>query len=77
MISDLRLRDLAAPARTALVVGTVLCIVNETFSQGSPARIAMNYVVPFLVASYSRLSLLRGIRAREAKSRCGRDSAGE
>lgn len=57
------LRALAAPAKTSLVVGTVLSLVNHTFTDGSPARIAMNYLVPFLVSSYSRYSLLRELES--------------
>ncbi len=62
-------RELGDPAKVALFVGTTLCLINHTFTSGSPSRIALNYVVPFLVSSYSRFSLQRKLAgaAKEPK----------
>ncbi|MGQ0766007.1 MAG: nitrate/nitrite transporter NrtS [Gemmatimonadota bacterium] len=53
-------------ARTSLVVGTVLTLINQwpRLRQGGidlelMVRIMMNFLVPFSVASYSRLAVLR------------------
>jgi hypothetical protein len=39
------------------VVGTILCLINGTYTGGEPWRIALNYLVPFSVATYSRMAL--------------------
>lgn len=52
-------RSIIPAAKTALFVGTILCVVNDSFGAPEPHRIALNYLVPFLVASYSRWSMQR------------------
>ncbi len=54
--------------KIALVVGTILSLVNQTpailhldFSGEVLVRIGLNYLVPFTVATYSRYSLLRDL----------------
>ncbi len=54
----LRARTLLASTRIAVVVGTVLNLLNygPDIASGRPVswlRLALNYVVPFCVASYS------------------------
>lgn len=56
--------ELIPAAKTALVVGTVLCLVNGTFGQRDYLRLALNYLVPLSVASYSRFALLRSLARR-------------
>jgi hypothetical protein len=63
-------RAFGAPAiRTALVVGTALTLINHPGIVGlDPAPglltpILLNFLVPFLVAGYSRHRLLRRLRA--------------
>ncbi|MBI2393207.1 MAG: hypothetical protein HYV09_26720 [Deltaproteobacteria bacterium] len=56
--------ELIPAAKTALVVGTVLCLVNGTFGQRDYLRVALNYLVPLSVASYSRFALLRSLARR-------------
>ena len=56
-----RARQVWEPAKVAAVVGTALCLVNDTYADGNARRIALNYVVPFLVSMYSRASLLRNV----------------
>lgn len=68
-------RELVAPVKIALVVGTTLCFVNGTFASGSVSRIALNYLVPFLVSSYSRITLLRKLE-RERGAGAVRDREG-
>jgi hypothetical protein len=38
----MRGRALLPPLSTSLVVGTTLCLVNGTFADGPPSRIALN-----------------------------------
>lgn len=52
--------------KVSLVVGTSLSIINQTesilaldLSTDVVFRIFMNYLIPFLVASYSRYTLMR------------------
>jgi hypothetical protein len=45
------------PLKVSLVVGTILCLINGTYTGGEPWRIALNYLVPFSVATYSRMAL--------------------
>lgn len=59
--------ELVPPLKVALVVGTVLCLINGTYRDGSLARVALNYLVPFVVATYSRLSLLRSLASPPAE----------
>lgn len=55
-----------AAARTSLVVGTTLTLINHPevirlgFTLDLVVPLLLNYIVPFLVAGYSRLRLLRG-----------------
>ena len=48
------------------MVGTTLCFVNGTFESAPPSRIALNYLVPLLVAACSRL-LTRAGAGREVE----------
>jgi hypothetical protein len=64
---------------TALIVGSVLCAVNQgatllagQATAGTWVRMAINYVVPFLVASIGYLSA-HHIRRRELQSPANRD----
>jgi hypothetical protein len=61
-------RQLVDPAKIALVVGTVLCLVNGTYTSGVPSKIALNYLVPFIVSSYSRMSLIRKLARQQPPS---------
>lgn len=52
--------------KVSLVVGTTLSLINQSHllsqgvhSFGDVAKIFMNYVVPFSVATYSRIALLK------------------
>ncbi len=52
--------------KIALVVGTVLCTINQldlilskSVSTKDAIRMGMNYMVPFLVASYSKMQMRR------------------
>ncbi len=56
----------------ALVVGTTLTlinmwslIINLSFSVGDFPRLGLNYLVPFLVATYSRLRCMQEFQASE------------
>lgn len=60
--------------KTALVVGTILSLINQsdilnTGIQSSLqlARIGLNFVVPFSVAFYSRYKLIRQLSQRSIK----------
>lgn len=71
-----QLKDLAKPARVALVVGTALCLINGSFGSEDHLRIALNFLVPFLVSAYSRFSLRRETARAECRQcacagRCG------
>lgn len=54
--------------RTSLVVGTALTLINHPeiillgLSTDLVVPLLLNYIVPFLVAGYSRHRLLRGLR---------------
>lgn len=57
-----------ASVRTALLVGTVLTIINQWGAWRQHGiglqllgRVAFNYLVPFLVAAYSRSALSRSL----------------
>jgi hypothetical protein len=59
-----------AALRVALVVGTVLNLINQApaiFSGGGASwmHVALNYVVPYCVASYSGAS----VQVRQGRSR--------
>lgn len=65
---DIALRPdvLARSTRIALVVGTVLALINHgdrilslSFDAGSLLRIGLTYLVPFAVASWSAVQALR------------------
>lgn len=51
-------RDLIKPMQVSAVVGTVLCLINHTYVSGTLLNIGLNYLVPFCVSLYSRLSFL-------------------
>ena len=51
--------------KVSVVVGTILSVINQTefilnfsFTKQAMLRIFLNFLVPFLVASYARYSLL-------------------
>lgn len=51
--------------KVALMVGTILSLINQTdailhisFTGEDLVRVAMNYLVPFSVATYSRMALI-------------------
>ncbi|MBI3811743.1 MAG: hypothetical protein HY283_06020 [Nitrospirae bacterium] len=50
------IHHLAKPIKTSLVVGTILCLINRSFTVWNWIGISLNYLVPFLVALYSRLA---------------------
>ena len=59
-------QSLKAAGKVSLVVGTTLSLINQTkaivsftFAPQDVMRIGLNYLVPFLVASYSRWALMR------------------
>ena len=66
MLSDI-FKIIHSPAlRVALVVGTILTLINQTsavihldFNTEAVVRTVLNYLVPFSVSTYSRLALLR------------------
>jgi hypothetical protein len=64
-------RELLPAVRTALVVGIVLTLIHDPrifvghMEGRSLLRAALNFVVPFLVASYSRFTLMRELSARD------------
>lgn len=47
---------LAKLIKTSAVVGAVLCLINKSFAAGNLVGISLNYLVPFLVALYSRVA---------------------
>ncbi len=55
--------------KVALVVGTILTLINQTsmvihldFNTEAVVRTVLNYLVPFSVSTYSRLALLRELQ---------------
>ncbi len=48
--------------KLSLVVGTALCLVNNSYFSGELWRIFLNYFVPFMVSLYFRVALLSDIR---------------
>jgi hypothetical protein len=71
----LRGHTLRTAVPTALVVGTVLCAVNQGASlaagaatTGTWVRMVINYLVPFVVASVGYLGARRGIRRSHRSS---------
>lgn len=53
------MRHLSKPIKTSLVVGTILCLINKSFTASNLFGISMNYLVPFLVALYSRVAYVQ------------------
>ena len=52
--------------KVALVVGTILSLINQTnailhlnFTGEVLVRVVMNYLVPFSVSTYSRMAIIR------------------
>jgi len=45
----------------------VLCLINGTYTAGQPSRIALNYLVPFLVSAYSRYAFQRELKRLQHK----------
>jgi len=71
----LRGRTLRTAIPTALIVGSVLCAVNQgatlaagQATAGTWVRMVINYLVPFVVASIGYLGARR-VRCREHRSR--------
>lgn len=56
------LRHLGPPLVVALVVGTLLCWVNGSFANSEKGSIVLNYLIPFVVATWSRFTLLLKIQ---------------
>ncbi len=61
-------RGLLPALKVAVVVGTTLCLVNHTFTSGPWYRVGLNYLVPFAVSTWSRVSLLRAIEREKERS---------
>lgn len=59
------IHHLSKPIKTALVVGTILCLINKSFVTSNLFGISMNYLVPFLVALYSRVAYVQESRKKE------------
>jgi len=63
----------SAAIRTAVVVGTALTFINHPTILWTPptrdivVKTLLNFLVPFLVAGYSRHALLRGLRTRNRR----------
>lgn len=51
-------RHILKPLKVSMVVGTVLCLINDAYFIGEPLKIGLNYLTPFCVSLYSRLSSL-------------------
>ncbi|MBI4757162.1 MAG: hypothetical protein HY778_17455 [Betaproteobacteria bacterium] len=66
------LKELVKPAQVAIVVGTTLCLINGSFGSEDYTRIALNFLVPFLVSAYSRYSFRREIDRVPSRHRSGR-----
>lgn len=57
MQRDVPLREhLRKSAMTAIVVGTILCLVNHSYLARNLAGIALNYAVPLIVSTYAKLT---------------------
>lgn len=61
------LPHLLPPLKVSLLVGTVLCLINQSFANGDAGRVALNYLVPFLVSGYSRLAFARELKRLSEK----------
>jgi len=68
----LRGHTLRTAVPTALIVGTVLCAVNQgtilmagQATTGTWVRMVINYLVPFVVASVGYLGARRAVRRRD------------
>ncbi|MEK7432599.1 MAG: nitrate/nitrite transporter NrtS [Cyanobacteriota bacterium] len=55
--------------KTSLIVGTIITLINQNecffkfiFTQKDLIKILFNYIVPFTVSAYSRISLLNEIK---------------
>jgi hypothetical protein len=59
-------RTLRKTIKIALVVGVILCLINIGLKLPIPARIALNFVVPFCVSSIGLLSATRRRSDHEA-----------
>jgi hypothetical protein len=67
------LRHAHRPLKVSLVVGTVLCLINGTYTGGEFWRLALNYLVPFSVASYSGLAFAAEQRRLQSQAKTGKD----
>jgi hypothetical protein len=74
---------LARTAAVAVVVGTVLCVINQldVLLAGRATwmtwlKIALTYLVPFLVANYGIVTASRGSRRQGVVSASRHSSAG-
>jgi len=68
----MKLYDLKKPFLTALVVGSILSIINQgshilslSLTKTDLLRIFCNFLVPFLVATYSRASLINELNEQK------------
>ena len=66
MLSDIFKMACKQSVKVALVVGTILTLINQTsavihldFNTEAVARTVLNYLVPFSVSTYSRMALVR------------------
>jgi len=62
------MHHLSKPIKTSLVVGTVLCLINKSYTAGNWIGISLNYLVPFLVALYSRVAYVVESDKRDKKT---------
>ena len=68
----MKINDLKKPAITAVIVGVILSCINQfdrilsmTFTGRDIARIAMNFLVPFLVATVSRQMAIKEMKQKQ------------
>lgn len=66
------IHHLSAPIKTALVVGTILCLINKSYAANNLVGISMNYLVPFLVALYSRVSYVNQTKKKDNETTISR-----
>jgi len=52
-------RHLRKIVLTGIVVGTLICLINDSFREGGLIEIGLNYLLPIAVSSWARFSLIR------------------
>lgn len=69
MLSGIFKTACSQAVKVALVVGTILTLINQTsaiihldFNTEAVIRTVLNYLVPFSVSTYSRMALLRELQ---------------